>query len=91
MVPSIFRHAKSVIVSDGSSVNGFECNDNVEDGNAEHSDILQVVREDRSNTSKHSKPKSSVGLGKKEKMSPHRVLKKITLFHCSTFISFSEK
>lgn len=42
MVLIIFRCAKSAIVSDASGANGFRCNDNVEDGNAEHSDGLKV-------------------------------------------------
>lgn len=43
VVCNVISHVKSVIVSDGSSVSSFEFNDNVDDGNAEHNDSLQVV------------------------------------------------
>jgi hypothetical protein len=43
VVPNVISHVKSVIVNDGSSVSSFEFNDNVDDGNAEHNDSLQVV------------------------------------------------
>jgi hypothetical protein len=50
VVLSIFRHAKSAIISDGSGLNGFMCSNNVVDCNGEFSDRLQVGDTDREDT-----------------------------------------